>query len=259
MLNKLIDLWLTLFYLIINLIGYPAFTFLSLEYREQFKRNVSLQSQLSRKTVYILMNGPSAARYDIESLRDKFTICANHAQRTEIYKSLAPTGPKIHCAIDNNFFSEENAEILEDLIENSPAKFIFNQNCPKKYWKRENVFITFTKHLPTFLNVRYGINSRMSSFSNVSLFCIAVAMSLGAKKIVLIGYDFNPGVFSHVYDDGAPKKSANGSRQDVFAWNLGYMRSLMEAYMLAKVAKRKGIQIVNSNPESFVKAFDFTG
>lgn len=261
MLNKLLLLWISLFYLIINATVYPFFLVWPLIYWKTFKKNKSLTTKISNETAYILLNGPSVESFDVRSLRQELTICANHAHRTKIYEALAPTGPKFHCAIDNNFFDLNSADQqrkFETLISQKHIHFIFNQNCPERYWHNENINIVFTKHLPTFLNVRYKITSRMSSFSNVAVFCLAFALSLGVKRIVLIGLDFHPGVFRHTYDDDEQRHFFKG--QDisaVFAWNMGYLRSQLEFYMLQRIAAKKGVEILNANPDSAVRAFDY--
>ena len=97
----------------------------------------------------------------------------------------------------------------------------------------------------------------MSSFSNVAIFCLAFALSLGVTRIVLIGLDFHPGVFRHSYDVDGQGFFKGNDISSVFAWNMGYLRSQLEFYMLRRIANKKGVEILNANPDSAVRAFEY--
>ncbi|MDA9842434.1 hypothetical protein N9C57_02355 [Gammaproteobacteria bacterium] len=253
MLNKLIELSLNSTFRLINLF------YLSRYFKKNNKFNL-LKNIHDGKRVFILLNGKSLKNYDLNFLKDEIVICTNHFNINENYNMIKP---KYHCATDNNFFDIKNfphrKKQLEELIaENPNTNYIFNQKYKNFFDEKSNVFCVYSKHLPTRNNLSLDFSKNVSSFSNISLFAISLALYLGSKEIYIMGMDFEPGVFSHFYDEKNKDSILNRSNKDeVFGWYMGYTRTHLESYYLNEHARKNNTKIFNLNYKSYMRAYDF--
>jgi len=232
--------------------------FLSLpKLKSILKKNKNLKDNHSGERCFVIMNGPSILDHDLRRLENEVVFSANYFYRSDIAKVVKPN---YHCWLDSKLFSSAEGEKVQEEILGLDPSIILIENY-KGYNKRlsDRCYYTYNKHLPNLAGIRSNLSSICSSFSTVALYAINAAIYMGFKNIYVMGLDFPPGAFKHfdnkLGETTDPKKQNNKS--DVCSNYWSYTKAHYEAYALDKYAKRRGVHIVNLNPDSCIRAFDF--
>lgn len=169
--------------------------------------------------------------------------------------------PNYICWQDSFSFNQgEGGAIISEIRERLPnTKMIFNIKAFSGKSLNNNIYYTYNKHLPH----KGGISSRLdkvcSAFSTVAFYAVNAAIYMGFKQIYILGLDFAPGAFEHFDDLGVecsdPTKEEK--KVDVCGNYWAYTKAHYEAYALREFSQKKGVQIVNLNKNSCIRAFTF--
>lgn len=178
-------------------------------------------------TCYILGGGPSLAKVNLDLLKGKRVIGVNNAYL------LAPWIDAIYF-MDCAWYNQHQAKLLDfkgikvtvcEKCKNVPGIFCFKRGK------------------------RNGIEDKVDCIgtgSNGGFGAINLAIKLGVKKIVLLGYDMRVIDGHHNYHTDHTRKIPEAIYETQFIKNF---RSLVEP------CKERGIQIVNCTPGSALDAF----
>ena len=230
---------------------------------------------------FILGNGPSLKRVDLEKLRDKFVITCNMFIKVNGYEKVCSNA---HVVVDNFFFGKRqdciaNISELKGIWEkicdmNTPVfvplsvkDFIVENGIDKK----ADIYYldVIRNHLPDRRGtpLKVDMTKAVNSYTNVVQFAIMIAMNMGFTKINLLGcdgtsiYGFldvvkgNQKTQTHAYDDNTGVKAIYSNMinknklSDALYWQsfsyLGFER-------LYELCKQRGIQLINLTDETLV-------
>ena len=184
-------------------------------------------------TVYIIGGGPSLAGMDFTPLFSKRCIGVNQA-----YK-LGPW-------IDILYFGDCNwyRNALPDIRSFAGLKITSCGSCPKNGWK----------HVHRVKRSKMkGIESKDRSAIawnyNSGASAINIAYWLGAKRVILLGFDMQC--------DGNSKKNWHDDYKGETPNEDLFQKHLSGFPFIAKQAKRLGLEILNATPGSAIKQFPF--
>ena len=201
----------------------------------------ALMKKIKGKTVFIIGGGPSAQDVNFDLLQDELVICINDAYRD------FPNAAMIYW-VDNNWVSE-NYDILN------------SHKCKLRFTSKVAHHISYAKKPDPqtlcggFVLKRTGDSGfdpapdcLMGNNSGVQVLNLVVNMK--PKNVILIGYDMKRvGKKSHYHNQKRPYVGDN-IYSGQFAPSLG---------ALAKGMKASGsrVNVINANPDSAVKCFNF--
>ena len=227
---------------------------------------------------FVVGNGPSLKRVDLDKLKDKFVITCNRFTKVTGYEKVHSN---IHILVDSAYFNpnnllgkEELNKIWEDIEKMEIPVFVplaaKNYITHKKLDKKIDIY-----YLDILINEipdRFGtplkidILKPINSYTNVIQFAIVLAINMGFKKINLIGCDAtsiyailnaaeeNKDIEIHGYENDNAKdiykkiinkmKLAESLFWESFTF-LGYER-------LNELCVQKGIKLVNLTDKSLI-------
>lgn len=162
------------------------------------KRNVNLVEKYKADTCFIIGCGPSIKKQDLSKLKGQNIISMSTFFYHDTYKELNPianvfTGYAFH---KNNYDREEFISQYRDIRKYSKGLLFFHENdCD--FIKENKIFdltddIRFYKtrnDIANILNINPSIDREIYAGQNIAVFGIQIAMSMGFKKIYLLGLD----------------------------------------------------------------------
>lgn len=262
--SSIVEKWDTIAYLGYNLLAKIQFAARYPKYRNYLNRNKELLKKHDGERCFIVLNGHSLNRYDLTKISNEHVFCTNYIFDSHVVDIVRPD---YYCITDNGFFSNpDSKDNLERLFEKcSYSNFIFNIKYAElhKIKHDRQIYLTYNRHMPNMLSLKSNLCGLTSGFISVSLYAINVAIYLGFKEIYLLGYDFEPGIFSHFYQDADTEKdSKNRQKNDINKdgvcgryWQ--YSQAQYQNYYIQKYAISKGVSIHNCNEQSHVRSFPF--
>lgn len=250
------------------------------KFGSEAKRNATLRNS-HQGECFILGNGPSLKRVDLDKLKDNYVITCNMFAKLKDYEKVKTD---VHVVVDSVFFQSRTDgtyfedDVIEEMWEsicNMDAKVIVPFSGKQyieahKIDKRTDVY---------YLNIdlydipdrkrkkiRYDITKEITSYVNVVQFAIIIALNMGFKKINLLGCD-TTGIYGvldavlhedslvlHAYDEDKSKELykmqvvKNGIADQIY-WEsfsfLGYER-------LFELCKNLGVELVNLTDVSLI-------
>lgn len=190
----------------------------------------SIPSIWGGETAYIIGGGPSVNDLDLDLLKDKWTIGVNVAFRYFPWVTAMYFGD---CSL--------YPSIREDLLNYKGLKFCSCGRVPEKGWPGVK---RITRGKPS------GIDSsrrhRIAWNGNSGTSAINIAYWLGAKRIVLLGFDMRRFDKSKNFHSDYPKESPELSP---------FKRYLRHFPNVAADAKSLGIEILNCSDISLIEQF----
>jgi hypothetical protein len=115
------------------------------------------------------------------------------------------------------------------------------------------------KYVPTDHNHPRGIseNPKMVSWNhNSGAAAISVAVNAGAKRVILLGFDMKLGEGDHQHWHDLYGRFANRANRDPRKpQQMPFDRHLKGFDYIAKDAKKRGVEILNANPNSAINQF----
>lgn len=245
---------------LIDLGGWLKFYIKALTKRKLFsvvKKNCELIGQKKSDVCYICALGPSLKQVDLSKI-DGDTIVVNRFYK--IGRSYPTFTPTYYLMIDALFKNKENrSDFVECINQYKDKDTIYLLNSVLSYEKE-----LIGEELPNiyFLSCFKGvfnhtkklfINKVMPAFGNVACTAIAVAMSLGYNKIVLLGCDFNSfasATRNHCYAEDSTTRLHKMS-YELFCYSfVADMHDELQRY-----ATEHDIRIVNSTKGSLIDAY----
>lgn len=184
-------------------------------------------------TVYIIGGGPSLSQMNLELIHSKRVIGVNQAFRLGPWIDVLYFG-------DCNFYDQNIRKGLQDY---AGLMISSCQRIPEQGWPGVH---RVKRSKP------YGINvdkrNAISWNNNSGASAINIAYWLGAKRVVLLGFDMHKEGDSHhwhsYYRDRGPKFDP-------------YHRHLIGWPKIAEDAKSAGLEIINATPDSTITEFPF--
>jgi hypothetical protein len=248
-------LWISLgfiFYSILNSLRY----LFSIVKKSRLTNPTKIQK--SQEECLILLNGNSVSNLDLERFveHDIFTCNFYFDHKFPIIDSQV----KFHFFMDNLFYFEKLSYVKKIIALYPKTMFYINLRHLKDELKE---FDNVRYLLPAFLSlskVAIKPNEIYTSFFNVAGYMISVAISLGYKKVYITGLDFNPSYFKHFYDNNSliiETRDILQIKEDEFHGYIQYSLALWQFYQLREYADKLGVEVINLNPKSYVRAFKY--
>lgn len=257
-LSNIVESWDSVIYSFYNSLVTLKSFFSSLEDRKILKKNKELKDKYLGKRCFIVMNGPSLNEHDLSALKDEYVFCSNFFYKSDLAKTILPN---FYSFTDGMMYDPVSINGIIDEIRNKcpNVKFILTLKGKGLINNMKDVYLVRAKHLPHKYGIRKNLDSVCSNFQTVAFFVINTAIYLGFKDIYVLGLDFNPGGFVHFANLGVEcaKPGEQCRKEDVAGDHWGYAKAHYESYALAAYAKKNNCRIINLNPQSCIRAFEF--
>lgn len=227
---------------------------------KSFAKNEKFRNKHFGQRCFILATGPSLSKIDkklIDKLSSEVIFGVNSLYKAKITSDLIPS---YYSLLDNNYWGvskDEFSKVLEKyssrppvIITSQNAVSILN-NLNKNF---DHIFI-HAKHYPTD-DIRFDLTKNLSITLNVVSASIQAAIFMGFKEIYLLGCDYT--YFCslsnlHCYDD---KDELSSLPKYNLSFYLKYYHLTTEFhYLIAKLAKKNGIKIINLTEGSLLDAY----
>lgn len=260
-LSEIIEYWDGVLYTAYNIVAKAKYLMLPSKQKTIFKKNLELKDKHKGERCFIIMNGPSINEHDLSLLKDEVVFCSNHLYKSKIAQVLNPT---YYCWTDKgDLVSDHAMEVVDGIRKACPrAKLILNCRGIERIGLQNDIYYTYCKHLPNIFGVRDQLDSICSNFHTVAFYTMNAALYMGFKDIYVLGLDFNPGGFVHFENLGpgteCMKPSEYTEKKNVAGLHWEYTKSHYESYDVNRFArKKKDARIINLNPHSCIRAFEF--
>ena len=254
----IIEKWDGVLYLAMNLVSSIMYFTKYRKHHRLLSRNRKFKNKHERQRCFVVLNGPSINNYELTHLKHEIVFATNYFFRAPICKEVEPD---YYCWLDAKSFLKDSAnELLGELRTVCPqAECFLNAKAYKKLGNQKRVNYVYAKHIPNIYGIKSNLSGVMSNFSTVAFLAINTAIYMGFKEIYVLGLDFEPGGFTHFTDlKSTPLKPINKSKKrEVADIHWSYAKAHYESYVLADYARKKGIRIINLNPKSNIRAFEF--
>ena len=224
----------------------------------KYKRNKELKDKFRGNRCFVLMNGPSLNEHDLSFLKNEIVFASNYFYRADLSSLVEPN---YYCWADSKiFFTPEAKLTIEEIRESCPGvKFLLHHAARQALGEADDIYYEYCKHMPNLYKVKNDFAGLTSNLGTVAFHAINAALYMGFDKIYVLGLDFAPGAFQHFVDLGAECEdpSKKESKVDVCGNYWAYTKCQYESYALNEFAQKHGQRIINLNPKSYVRAFDF--
>ena len=258
----------------------------------RFKSKSPLRNTNYKEAV-LLGNGPSLTNSINEHkdfLNEKLIVCVNHFPKTEKYTEIKPqvfvtSAPDLWLDDIDEAFVESSNELFATMASktNWPIQlFIPFESRNHKRWQNHlvdnsNIEIIYFNNTPIegfnwFKHLLFMLNLGMPRPHNVMIPSIFLLINSKVKSIYLLGADHSwlPEISvddsnrvlinqKHFYDEETSKaktldKRGKGERR---LWELLYkfMRAFKGYFILKEYADKRGTEIFNATPKSYIDAF----
>jgi hypothetical protein len=243
---------------------YRSFNFVSDIYfhlRPQLKallsNNKAYQDKYAGKRCFILGTGPSLetlTEKQLLSLEGEILFAVNSIYKAPVVSRLTPT---FYALLDNDYWkiSTYTFQDVFDRYASHPPTIITDWRAKSLIPSDVDSIVLYTKNYPIDI-VRYDLSGNLSIAMNVIGTCILSAIYMGFKEIYLLGCDYSSfcgQLGNHCYDDEA-------ELEELPKYNLSFYLKYYHLttefhYAISKLAKSKGVQVINSTPSSLLDAY----
>ena len=257
-LSNIVENWDGILYSLYNFCTITKSFFCSKEDGNILKKNSDLKDKYKGERCFVVMNGPSLNEHDLTPLKGEYVFCSNYFYKSDLAEIIQPN---FYSFTDGGMYSPETINSTLDEIRNKchDVRFILTFKGKKIITNMDDVYLVRAKHLPHKFAIRKDLDFICSNFQTVAFFVINTAIYLGFKEIYVLGLDFNPGGFVHFANLGVEcsKPEEHFRKEDVAGDHWGYAKAHYESYALAAFAKRNNCRVINLNPQSCIRAFEF--
>lgn len=245
--------------MLINIAGYIRyFQYLILhhEYFSLVKRNEVLKNDENRnKTLYVCALGPSLKDVDLDKITGD-TIVVNRFYKYGVNNPLFI--PTYYLIVDSKFANPDCKKDFDDCINayvSKGTKYILNSKCAKHIPEalRNNIYFFSTFKGEFNASKKLDMAKVMPSVGNVASAAIACGISMGYKKIILIGCDFNSfasPISVHCYEEKEQKRQIQ-----LYYELFRYAFASHTHKELAEYAKQNEIEIINSTKGTLIDSY----
>ncbi|ATB64103.1 DUF115 domain-containing protein [Pseudomonas mosselii] len=227
--------------------------------KKLLEKNRAYENKHQGERCFILGTGPSLSELSggqIETLKRERTFGLNSLYKADIGKAVRPD---YYALVDNNYWEVHQhtyAEVAQAYGAQAPV-FITDPRAKPvvdSVDRELDAIYVYAKKYPVSevsLELHRGIHGLM----NVVSVCIVSAMYMGFKEIYLLGCDYNAFCSfgrGHCYDDDDELAAVTYN----LAFYLKYYHLTTEFhYLIAKLAKKHGVKIVNLTDVSLLDAY----
>ena len=203
----------------------------------EFKNKISFESRC-----FIIGGGPSLKRFDFSRLSNEFTIAINRAH--EFIKD-----PSIIFFIDedgfyNKLMEKEFGGAVRMKFQKSRSLKIALNISGRNYGN--NIYSVPLSEKP---EMTFDLKEGLYDGGNSGYAALNLAVCMGVKTIYLLGYDMK--------GDGKGNQAWFHSGYEQKGKESNYKDWIKDFERIAPVLKNKGIKVVNLNPNSELKCFEF--
>lgn len=221
-------------------------------YGKDVRRIRSLKGYYAGKRCFVVGNGPSLNKIDLDKLVSENLITVNKFFYHPHYEHLKPI---FHCAIDPGMYiGEVGLDFLEVIKQYQEINFLLSSKAPIGFKAYPNVYTKILGYLPSHVCHPYDLSKPSAAFINVVLSAIELAIYLGFKEIILIGCDFNQFANrkeSHSYEEA----NSNERNATMFQDLQGHAIAVLQHEWLYSYAQKKKIIIVNATEGSYLDVY----
>ena len=237
-----------------KLLSVKRFPFIVRE-KDKLMRNRELFQFKNSDTCYILGLGPSLKQIDLKKLHGD-TIATNRFYRFDADCTISPT---YYMMMDNDFFSKGKDCLIHARTQYPDSAFVLNGKYSQEaltHTGESNTFFMYSWKGLFSASRELSITKLMPVFGNIVCCAIAFAMSMGYKRIILLGCDFNSFAtqkVQHCYAEAKDAPKLRSLAMELFCYSF-------EAEMhnrLAEYANNHGISIENGTPTSLIDSYPF--
>ena len=224
------------------------------------QKNKKLKDLHKGKRCFIVLNGPSINKHNLNPLKNEIVFATNFFFRAPLCKTI---DPNYYCWLDSKVLTGCKMNgIFKELKEACPnAQFIFNIKGLETLGERHDINYVYPKSLPNIYNVQYDLSKTPSNLATVAYLAVISAIYMGFSTIYILGLDFEPTGFSHFQNLGnnteCVKPGEKSSKLEVAGEYWGYTCAQYQSYYLQDLAIKKGCRIINLNENSYIRAFPF--
>lgn len=258
--TNIFEKWDALLCSLINVIAMIKYMAFSLRMHGILSKNKLFKAKHKGERCFIVLNGPSINQYDLSPLKNEIVFATNFFFRAPLCKVV---NPNYYCWLDSKILmSDDGKNIIKDLLECCPNSNLFlNYKAASILGKNDKISYVYSKQIPNCMGIRNNLAGMSSNFSTVAFFAMATALYMGFKEIYVLGLDFEPGGFTHFANLGTGTECDRPSekllKDEVCGLHWGYVKAQYESYYIADLAKKNGSKIVNLNPNSCIRSFEF--
>lgn len=237
------------------------------------EKNDEIRNIYEGKRCFIIGNGPSLARQDLNKLKNEYTFVVNNFFISEWFDEINPFG---YVVADPAFFdrSDFSIEWLTKLDQKCKNQNLFFPVSAAKTIKKYNMFQNKTVFYLEMSGTFHEDTSRFNldlikavpSAQTVIIMAIIVAAHMGFKNIYLLGCDSDwakypsaKGYLPHFYKE----KNTGTNKETCIRQDWGYENVLNAALvifksyrLLNKALKQKKINILNATNGGFLDVFE---
>ena len=227
--------------------------------KRAIKKNIKFKDVHAGERCFILGTGPSLkllTAQQRESLRKETLFGVNSLYKSDIGRELSP---KYYVLMDNLYWEQWSSTFTEVSNQYKDCPPIFITDLRAKYLveslpvKNQAVYI-YSKKYPVN-QMSADIDENIYAAMNVISYSILSAIYMGFREIYLLGCDYSAFCTAgkgHCYDDESEISQSNYN----LAFYLRFYWITTEFhYLIAKLAKEKGVKVVNLTQNSLLDAY----
>lgn len=238
---------------------YDCIFYFNFKAKKHLNKNSNYKNIHAGERCFILGTGPSLKNVtteQIEVLKNEIVFGTNSLYKVDIVSSLTP---KYYALLDNLYW-EQWSHTFEEVVEkykNKPPIFITDLRAKKiadKANSAEQHIIIHSKKYPT-KKMSDDLSINIFAAMNVVSNAILTASYMGFKKIYLMGCDYNAFCNSgrgHAYNDASELSQA---KYNLAFYLRFYWITTEFHYLIEKLAKEKGVEIINLTEGSLLDAY----
>lgn len=223
------------------------------------KKNRKFKDKHLGERCFILGTGPSLNNLlenDIDNLKNEVVFAVNSIYKSKIVDEITPT---YYSLFDNLYWDQEKHAFADILKKYELQKPLFltdyrTYSIVKDNDYEKNTLFLFNKKFP-ITKIESCIDKNMYIGQNVVSTTILIAIFMGFKEIYLLGCDYNSfatQVGEHCYDD--TDELVYGVYNLEFYLKF-YALTTRIHYLIAKLAFKKGVKIINLTTGSLLDAY----
>ncbi len=232
-------------------------------YDENIRKIRNLKGKYAGKRCFIIGNGPSLTREDLNKLSGEYTFASNRIFTVYPNTDWRPS----FYAIQDTVVMDKMIDHLPDVAEQSEFAFVSSNNyikCESRLSKADNIIwfpLRFSPPKKNSYRFSQDVSKEVFEGLTITYTCIQLAAYLGFSEIYLLGVDHNYPI--EIDDDGNIIKNddlvkayfddAMVSMNDI---NLPKVLEMTRAYLSAeKISADKGFRVYNATRGGKLEVF----
>ena len=229
------------------------------EGRANRRRLAELKGRFAGRRCFVMGNGPTLVKCDLNRLRSEVTIASNAHYLIWDRISYRPT----FLAAEDSLVLEDRAAELRSLT-GPTAVFPFDARSLLGPAAQDRIYVNFSRHYPGFPRFSHRFDRRVYWGGTVSFLNLQLAAYLGCNPIVLIGFDHQYDVpREDVHDTVIHSRASdtNHFHPDYFGpgyrWHDPNVARMERAYELARVElEGRGVRVLNATVGGCLEVFE---